>query len=171
MSKQLVKDQFGVNAANYATSPVHAKGASLERLVELTGPGPDWVCLDVATAAGHTALAFAPHVARVVASDLTPEMIAEAQKLGGERGVTNMEFAIADAEALPFADKSFDAYTIAFGIRNVTNIDAALTHFPLTLFLSSSCGTGPKSPASNSTRRAGWKSKCCSKRSAPPDTR
>jgi demethylmenaquinone methyltransferase/2-methoxy-6-polyprenyl-1,4-benzoquinol methylase len=36
-------------------------------------------------------------------------------------------FSIGNAERLPFADKSFDAYTIAFGIRNVTHIDAALT--------------------------------------------
>ena len=63
MSKSTVQQQFGANAAHYVTSQPHAQGASLARLVELVGPQPDWLLLDVATAAGHTALAFAPHVA------------------------------------------------------------------------------------------------------------
>ncbi|MFM9939009.1 MAG: class I SAM-dependent methyltransferase [Hyphomicrobiaceae bacterium] len=111
MSKSLVQQQFGANAANYLTSTVHAKGASLARLVELVQPAKDWHALDVATGAGHTAAAFAPHVARVVASDLTPEMLEQVKKLAVEKGFTNMETAIADAESLPFADASFDLVT------------------------------------------------------------
>ena len=111
MSKSLVQQQFGANAANYLTSSVHAKGASLARLVELVQPGKDWVALDIATGAGHTAAAFAPHVARVVASDLTPEMLVQVRKLATEKGFSNMETAIADAESLPFPDASFDLVT------------------------------------------------------------
>lgn len=110
-NKDLVQQQFGANAAAYLTSAVHAKGASLARLVELVRPEKSWVALDVATGAGHTAAAFAPHVARVIASDLTPEMLAQAAKLAAEKGFTNMETAIADAEGLPFADQSFDLVT------------------------------------------------------------
>ena len=61
------------------TSTVHAQGESLARLVELTNPQPTWIVLDVSTGAGHTALAFAPHVAHVVATDLTPQMIEAAR--------------------------------------------------------------------------------------------
>lgn len=111
MSKNLVQQQFGANAANYLTSTVHAKGASLARLVELVRPGPEWTALDVATGAGHTAAAFAPHVARVVASDLTPEMLVQARKLATSKGFANMETAEADAESLPFPDESFDLVT------------------------------------------------------------
>jgi ubiquinone/menaquinone biosynthesis C-methylase UbiE len=111
MSKELVQQQFGANAAAYLTSTVHAKGASLARLVELVAPKKDWVALDVATGAGHTAAIFAPHVAKVVASDLTPEMLEQAKKLADEKALANMETAIADAEALPFPDKSFDLVT------------------------------------------------------------
>lgn len=111
MSKSLVQQQFGANAANYLTSSVHAKGASLARLVELVQPQSHWVALDVATAAGHTAAVFAPHVARVVASDLTPEMLVQARKLAAEKGLGNMETAEADAENLPFPDGSFDLVT------------------------------------------------------------
>lgn len=127
MSKELVQQQFGANAAAYLTSTVHAKGASLARLVELVKPGKDWVALDVATGAGHTAAAFAPHVARVVASDLTPQMLEQAEKLATEKQFGNMETAIADAESLPFPDQSFDLVTCRI----------APHHFPsIALFLS-----------------------------------
>ena len=107
----LVRQQFGANAANYATSPVHAKGASLQRLVELLDPQPDWSALDVATAAGHTAFALAPHVREVTASDVTPEMLDVARQGAADRSLSNVVFEAADAESLPFADGSFDAVT------------------------------------------------------------
>ena len=66
MNKSLSQTQFGQNAAEYLTSKPHAQGQSLERMVALAAPQPDWHVLDVATGAGHTAYAFAPHVARVV---------------------------------------------------------------------------------------------------------
>jgi ubiquinone/menaquinone biosynthesis C-methylase UbiE len=108
MSKSLVQQQFGTHAASYATSAVHAKGASLERVVEMVDPKPDWLALDIATGAGHMALAFAPRVARVIASDITPQMLAETAKLAAAKGCANVETAEADAEALPFADGRFD---------------------------------------------------------------
>lgn len=111
MTKTLVQQQFGAHAAAYATSPVHAKGASLGRLVELVRPQSQWQALDIATGAGHTAAAFAPHVARVIASDITAEMLEEARRLAATRGLANMEVATADAEALPFEDGRFDLAT------------------------------------------------------------
>jgi ubiquinone/menaquinone biosynthesis C-methylase UbiE len=125
-NKELVQQQFGANAANYLTSTVHAKGASLGRLVELVKPGKDWVALDIATGAGHTAAAFAPHVTRVVASDLTPEMLEQTNKLAGEKGYANMETAIADAERLPFPDKSFDLVTCRIAPHHFPDIAAFL---------------------------------------------
>ncbi len=105
------REQFGAHADYYATSQVHAQGASLARLVELTQPRKDWVVLDVSTGAGHTALTFAPLVARVVAVDLTPEMLDAAKRLAAERGIANVEFRPADAQALPFGDNTFDLVT------------------------------------------------------------
>lgn len=107
----LVQKKFGQAAADYAASTVHAKGESLKRLVELVQPKPSWRLLDVATGAGHTALAFAPHVAKVTASDITDEMLAEARKLAAERGAGNVKTARAKAEDLPFPDMSFDLVT------------------------------------------------------------
>jgi SAM-dependent methyltransferase len=74
-------------------------------------PASSWRVLDVATGAGHTALAFAQLVREAVATDITPQMLAQAEKLAGERGVTNLVTQIADAEQLPFEDASFDAVT------------------------------------------------------------
>ena len=110
-SKDLNRSQFGANAANYATSTVHAKGASLGRLVELFDFQPDWHCLDVATAAGHTAFAVAPHVGSVIATDLTPEMVTLASERATELGHGNVTTQVADAEALPFEDNTFDLVT------------------------------------------------------------
>ena len=109
--KKLAQQRFGANAEAYATSKTHAQGKSLQRLIELTQPQPYWRVLDVATGAGHTALAFAPQVAHVIASDITPEMLAQAASLAKERGIKNVTTHIADAEQLPFDDGSFDLVT------------------------------------------------------------
>jgi ubiquinone/menaquinone biosynthesis C-methylase UbiE len=108
LTKSLAQQRFGRAAADYATSEVHAKGASLARLVELTEPKPHWRVLDVATGAGHTALAYAPHVAKVTATDITEEMLGQTRKLAKTRSLTNVKALIADAEDLPFPDASFD---------------------------------------------------------------
>jgi ubiquinone/menaquinone biosynthesis C-methylase UbiE len=106
--KDLVQQQFGANAAKYATSRPHAQGASLARLVEMVSPRADWRALDIATGAGHTAFAFAPHIAHAVASDLTVQMLHVARRLAGERKIDNVSFVVAQAERLPFGDGSFD---------------------------------------------------------------
>jgi len=126
MSKSLVQRQFGANAANYASSEVHASGASLKRLIELARPRADWQVLDIATGAGHTAAAFAPHVARVVATDVTEEMLAEARLLAERKGLANIETAPAEAEHLPFADASFNLVTCRIAAHHFDNVAAFL---------------------------------------------
>ena len=87
MDKKLVREQFGVNAREYINSRPHAKGASLQRLVELVEPQPHWQALDIATATGHTAFAFAPRVAHVRATDITPQMLTVAREQAAARGI------------------------------------------------------------------------------------
>ena len=123
MSKDLVKQQFGAHAAAYATSRVHAEGASLVRLVELLQPQAAWQTLDIATAAGHTAFALAPHVAQVIAADITPEMMAVGQEQAAKRGITNVLFETADAEALPYADAAFDLVTCRIAPHHFPHVD------------------------------------------------
>lgn len=126
-AKDQVKQQFGTHAAAYATSKVHAQGASLKRLVELVQPQAGWRVLDVATAAGHTAFAFAPHVAAVVATDITPEMIPVAANVAAEKGITNVTLETADAEALPYADATFDLVTCRIAPHHFPHIDRFVT--------------------------------------------
>jgi len=64
---------------------------------------------------------------QVTLLDISPEMLEVGRKRIADAGLgERVAFTIANAEALPFPDKTFDAYTIAFGIRNVTHIDRAL---------------------------------------------
>ncbi len=86
--------------------------------------------LDVAGGTGDIALRYAGmtgDLATAVICDISPEMLAVGQKRVDAAGLSQRISLIeGNAETLAFPDKSFDAYTIAFGIRNVTHIDAAL---------------------------------------------
>lgn len=127
MTKQQIQEQFGANAAAYVSSSVHAQGASLRWLVERAEPQRDWRALDVATAAGHTALAFAPHVAAVVGLDLTPQMLPLAAGLAAERGAANVTFTVGDVDDLPFADETFDVVTCRIAPHHFPAIDRFIT--------------------------------------------
>jgi len=117
-AKDRVQAQFGASASAYATSDVHARGESLGVLVEETRPQSGWEALDVAAGAGHCALAFAPHVRRVVALDLTGPMLEAAVRLAAERGIANLETRSGDAEAIPFREGSFDLVTCRLGFHH-----------------------------------------------------
>jgi ubiquinone/menaquinone biosynthesis C-methylase UbiE len=110
-NRDIARRQFGAHAQEYVKSDHHAKGESLDRLIALTAPKPEWRVLDVATGGGHTALALAPLVREVIASDLTPEMLKAAREFLLSKGVRNVQFREADATALPFPDSEFDLAT------------------------------------------------------------
>jgi len=106
-----VRAQFGPVAGNYASARVHRQGPDLEAMLPAAGLRGDERVLDVGCGAGHTGLAFAPHVASVEAFDLTRPMLDQVERLARERGVTNLGTRLGDAEALPYADASFDLVT------------------------------------------------------------
>ena len=86
--------------------------------------------IDVAGGTGDVALGFVraggPGCTAVIC-DINREMLRVGRRKVEAAGLAGqIELTEGNAEALPFADKSFDAYTIAFGIRNVTNIEKAL---------------------------------------------
>jgi len=98
--------------------------------IELSGVRPGQQVLDVAGGTGDLTLRFAREVGpsgRVVLSDINAAMLGTGRDRLLDEGVCgNVDFALADAEALPFRDSSFDCVTIAFGLRNVTRKDRAL---------------------------------------------
>jgi demethylmenaquinone methyltransferase/2-methoxy-6-polyprenyl-1,4-benzoquinol methylase len=89
--------------------------------VRLSGAKPGDSILDCATGTGDLALVFKRKVGasgRVVGTDFCPEMLQSAPAKAEREGLP-VEFQVADAMALPFADATFDVASIAFGIRNV----------------------------------------------------
>src|SRR5262249_21242237 len=104
--KESVQKQFAPVAANYATSAVHAGGPDLTAMLATADLRADQRALDAGCGAGHTALAFAPHLAEVVALDLTEAMLAQGRKLARDRGIANITFQRGDVEQLPFPDGS-----------------------------------------------------------------
>jgi ubiquinone/menaquinone biosynthesis C-methylase UbiE len=125
--KSLVQQKFGEAAADYAASAVHATGPSLARLTELIEPLPTWRHLDIATGAGHTALAFADKVAKVTASDITPEMLQQVRKLAKERGLGNVITRQTAAEDLPFPDTSYHLVTCRLAAHHFRDPRAFVT--------------------------------------------
>jgi demethylmenaquinone methyltransferase/2-methoxy-6-polyprenyl-1,4-benzoquinol methylase len=90
------------------------------RAVELSGVRPGGRLLDVATGTGKVAadlFARAQPGGTVLGVDISPRMIALARRR--HEGRAGLEFAVGDALALPTEDGSFDAATIAFGMRNL----------------------------------------------------
>jgi ubiquinone/menaquinone biosynthesis C-methylase UbiE len=103
-----VQAQFGATAAAYTASAGHGDASALGKLVQMAEARLTDRVLDIATGAGHTALAFAPHVHAVVAYDLTEAMLRETQKNAAARGLANVTTQQGPAETLPFPDASFD---------------------------------------------------------------
>jgi demethylmenaquinone methyltransferase / 2-methoxy-6-polyprenyl-1,4-benzoquinol methylase len=84
------------------------------------------VILDMAGGTGDIAFRMAKSGAAITVADINAEMLAVGMARAQKRDVAGLIWAEENAEALSFGDASFDAYTIAFGIRNVTDIPAAL---------------------------------------------
>lgn len=91
-------------------------------------PRPDMKLLDVAGGTGDIAFRFLKAGGgSVTVCDINAHMLEEGKRRAIDMGITSgMEWIEGNAEHLPFDDASYDAYTIAFGIRNVTHIDAAI---------------------------------------------
>jgi ubiquinone/menaquinone biosynthesis C-methylase UbiE len=109
---ELVKSQFGATASAYTVSNSHTDQVSLDLVVNLAQPKATDVAIDIATGAGHTAMAVAPYVAQMIAYDITPEMLEETAKNAAERGLSNLSTKLGAAEKLPFEDNTFDIVTV-----------------------------------------------------------
>jgi len=98
--------------------------------IQIAGIKPGDRVLDLAGGTGDLALKFSRIVGPeglVVLSDINASMLGEGRDRLTDEGVAgNIEYAQANAEALPFPDNYFDCITIAFGLRNVTNKEKAL---------------------------------------------
>ncbi|MFM9978792.1 MAG: class I SAM-dependent methyltransferase [Sphingomonadaceae bacterium] len=98
-----------------------------DRFVRRVKPRSGEFILDMAGGTGDIAFRMAPSGAAITVADINPDMLEVGIGRAAQRGIDGLVWTEANAETLQFPDRSFDAYTIAFGIRNVTDIPAALT--------------------------------------------
>ena len=97
-----------------------------DRFVNRVKPRAGEDILDMAGGTGDVAFRMARRGARVTVSDINADMLAVGIERAKERGLDGLSWKQENAEALSFDASTFDAYTIVFGIRNVTDIPAAL---------------------------------------------
>src|SRR3569832_1336391 len=132
----LVHDVFSSVASKYDLMN-DLMSAGVHRLwkdafVDWRYPRPGWRVLDVAGGTGDSAFRIADMArsrggeATITVCDINEDMVREGVKRAAAKGERNIEWITGNAEALPIPDNTMDAYTIAFGIRNVTHIDKAL---------------------------------------------
>jgi demethylmenaquinone methyltransferase/2-methoxy-6-polyprenyl-1,4-benzoquinol methylase len=97
-----------------------------DRFVARVKPRSGEQILDMAGGTGDIAFRMAKRGAHVTVSDINADMLAVGMERAERQGIANLGWKQENAESLSFGSGSFDAYTIAFGIRNVTDIPAAL---------------------------------------------
>ena len=132
-AKEATRRQWAERAASWREM-AGARGttwqAATDLIIAALPTRPGMRVLDVACGPGEPALsiaaAIAPTGGQVVATDLTPEMLATAEEHARERGITNITFRQADAESLPFPDDSFGAVTCRFGVMIFPDVQRAL---------------------------------------------
>lgn len=132
----LVREVFSSVARNYDVMNDLMSGGVhrlwKDAMVEWLNPQPGQAFLDVAGGTGDIAFRIAGLArarggeAAITVCDINAEMLNEGVRRAGEMGQDAVTWVCGDAEKLPIPDQSVDAYTIAFGIRNVTHIDQAL---------------------------------------------
>lgn len=119
-------EHYAARARDYVTSAVHSSGGDLDQIeAELRGQGAARV-LDLGCGGGHVSYRAAPHVAEVVACDVTASMLEAVAATAAERGLSNIAVQQAPAEALPFADASFDAVLCRFTTHHWQDMEAGL---------------------------------------------
>lgn len=97
-----------------------------DRFVRRVKPREGEAILDMAGGTGDIAFRMEPSGASITVADINPDMLGVGVERAAGRGIDSLVWSEQNAEKLSFPDQFFDAYTIAFGIRNVTDIPAAL---------------------------------------------
>ncbi|MHC4607086.1 MAG: class I SAM-dependent methyltransferase [Planctomycetota bacterium] len=87
-------------------------------MVDLAMPGPFDEMLDVGCCLGYVGKIFAPYVKRVVGIDIEADAVERARKMAADTGLANLEFEVAGAEDLPFAEDSFDIVASRFAFHH-----------------------------------------------------
>jgi ubiquinone/menaquinone biosynthesis C-methylase UbiE len=115
----VVRRAFGQQAARFGEQgSTLSNQAYLHWIVQQLDLQPRFEVLDVAAGTGHLSRAIAPHVTRVVALDLTAEMLAEGQREAEQQGLTNVAYEQGEAERLPYPNDTFDLVATRFSLHH-----------------------------------------------------
>lgn len=106
--KRFLRQEFTKQAESYAQNPKITNSERVEYLVDVSGARSDASVLEIGTGPGHVATGFAQQCDEVVALDLTAEPLQIAQEKKHKRDLDNLVLIQADAEEVPFEDRSFD---------------------------------------------------------------
>ncbi|MFC3670665.1 class I SAM-dependent methyltransferase [Novosphingobium pokkalii] len=118
--------QFGSRAAAYVASATHASGADLARMAQALAERRPARLIDIGTGGGHVAYAAAPHCDEVIATDLSPRMLAAVEAESARRGLANVVTCACPAEALPFAQAHVDAVSSRFSAHHWNSLARGL---------------------------------------------
>lgn len=123
---QAVQQQFGEQASAYLSSAVHAQGAEFGELLAAVEGRKDVRLLDLGCGAGHVSFHLAPAVDKVVAYDLSRQMLEMVEQTAVARGLPNIETVRGAAEQMPFEDASFDVVISRFSAHHWSDLGQAL---------------------------------------------
>jgi ubiquinone/menaquinone biosynthesis C-methylase UbiE len=113
-----VAEQFGAQARAYLESAVHSAGEDLDIMEKAVGERPDAIALDMGCGGGHVTFRLAPHVAKIVAYDLSTDMLQTVAGEAAKRGLSNVVTKQGAAENLPCPDNSFDVVATRFSAHH-----------------------------------------------------
>jgi len=117
---------YSPRASEYLTSAVHASGEDLDRIEATVRGCPTARALDLGCGGGHVCYRVAPHVAEVVALDLSQQMLETVLHEAAQRGLHNITARQGAAESLPFGTQEFELVLSRFSAHHWRDLDAGL---------------------------------------------
>lgn len=121
------QSQFGRLAGAYGASRTHAQPGALASAASMLSDRRYGTAMDIGAGPGFTAFAVADRCDRVIATDVTPEMLEQARSLRGERGAPQTQLMLTAAESLPCRDGSLDLITCRTAAHHFLDVGAWLS--------------------------------------------
>jgi ubiquinone/menaquinone biosynthesis C-methylase UbiE len=116
--RDLVREQFTRTAQVFGDYAIASRVGEAERLARMVKAGPADRAVDLACGPGTLALRLARHVRWICGLDLTPAILERARRTAAAEGLANLEFAIGDAQSLPFPDASVDIAVTSYSAHH-----------------------------------------------------
>jgi ubiquinone/menaquinone biosynthesis C-methylase UbiE len=126
-NKDLVREQFTKTAEVFGDFAVATRGVEAAKLAQMVRAAKSDTLIDIACGAGTLALRFAPQVGWACGVDLTPAILGRAKQSAANEKLANLDFTLADAHRLPFADASLDIAITSYALHHMPDARKALS--------------------------------------------